>query len=75
MVAEDRGFEPRKVLPPNRISSSGRDGPDRFRLDQQPWPVVAGLGPTALNCTRNCNPGGDPGCGLSLPALHDGVRR
>jgi hypothetical protein len=45
---------------PNRISSSGRDSPDRFRLDQHPWPVLAGLCRTALNCNRNCNPGGDP---------------
>jgi hypothetical protein len=64
LVAEDRGFEPRRVLPPNRISSSGHDSPDRFRLDQHPWPVLAGLCRTALNCNRNCNPGGDPGCGF-----------
>ena len=54
-MAEDRGFEPRRVLPPNRISSSGRGSPDRFRLDQHPWPVLAGLCRTALNCNRNCN--------------------
>jgi len=64
-AAEDRGFEPRRVVTPNRISSSGRDSPDRFRLDQHPWPVLAGLCRTALNCNRNCSPGGDPGCGLS----------
>ena len=65
------GRRPRRFEPdlgerhrPNRISSSGRDSPDRFRLDQHPWPVLAGLCRTALNCNRNCNPGGDPGCGL-----------
>jgi hypothetical protein len=40
---------------PNRISSSGRDSPDRFRLDQDPWSVLVGLCRTALNCSRNCN--------------------
>ena len=75
-AAEDRGdFEPWRVVTPNRISSSGRDSPDRFRLDQHPWPVLAGPCRTALNCNRNGNPGGDPGCGLSLPAVRDGVRR
>ena len=65
-AAEDRGdFEPWRVVTPNRISSSGRDSPDRFRLDQHPWPVLAGPCRTALNCNRNGNPGGDPGCGLS----------
>ena len=39
--AEDRGFEPRRVLPPNRISSAfpvvtGRSGQDR---DRPEWPV------------------------------------
>ena len=50
---------------PNRIGSSVRDSPDRFGLDQRPWPVLAGPCRTALNCNRNCSPGGDPGCGLS----------
>jgi hypothetical protein len=39
-VAEDRGFEPRRVLPPNRISSAfpvvtGRSGNDRDRTEMQ----------------------------------------
>ena len=72
-MAEDRGFDPGGCYHPNRISSSGRDSPDRFRLDQHPWPDLAGLCRTALNCNRNCNPGGDPGYGLSLPAVRDGV--
>src|SRR6516165_10199587 len=38
--AEDRGFEPRRVLPPNRISSAfplvtGRSGNDRDRTELQ----------------------------------------
>jgi hypothetical protein len=35
-AAEDRGFEPRRVVTPNRISSSGRGRPDRFKLDRRP---------------------------------------
>ena len=38
-AAEDRGFEPRRVVTPNRISSSGRGRPESFKLDQRPWPV------------------------------------
>jgi hypothetical protein len=59
---------------PNRISSSGRDSPDRFRLDQHPWPVSAGLCRTALNCNRNYNPAVTLAAVFSLPALRDGVR-
>ena len=33
-AAEDRGFEPRRVVTSNRISSSGHSGPDPFMLDQ-----------------------------------------
>src|SRR6516225_325072 len=40
VIAEDRGFEPRRVLPPNRISSAfplvpGRSGNDRDRPEWQ----------------------------------------
>jgi hypothetical protein len=41
---------------PNRISSSGRDRPDRFKLDQPPWPVLLGRHRTAVNCNPNYNP-------------------
>jgi hypothetical protein len=54
--AEDRGFEPRRVLPPNRISSSGHDCSDRFKLDQPSRPVFPGWCRTVLNCNPNCNP-------------------
>jgi hypothetical protein len=40
---------------PNRISSSGRHGSDRFRLDQRAWSVLPGRRRTALNCNPNCN--------------------
>jgi tetratricopeptide (TPR) repeat protein len=43
-------------LPPNRISSSGQGRPDRFRLDQCPWPVCPGRRGTVWNCNLNCNP-------------------
>ncbi|WP_217708929.1 tyrosine-type recombinase/integrase [Nonomuraea rhodomycinica] len=33
-LAEDRGFEPRMVLPPNRISSSDLDRSNQFNLDR-----------------------------------------
>ena len=41
---------------PNRISSSGRGCPDRFKLDQPSRPVFPGWCRTVLNCNRNCNP-------------------
>ena len=56
-AAEDRGFEPRRVLPPNRISSSGRDCPDRFKLDQLRRPDFPERRGTAVNCNPNCNRG------------------
>jgi hypothetical protein len=34
----------------NRISSSDRGRPDRFNLDQCPWPVLRGPSCTAVNC-------------------------
>ena len=40
---------------PNRISSSGRACPDRFRLDQHLWPVLPGRCCTPLNCSPDCN--------------------
>jgi hypothetical protein len=40
---------------PNRISSSGRRGSDRFRLDQRAWSVLRVRRWTALNCNPNCN--------------------
>jgi hypothetical protein len=40
---------------PNRISSSARGCPDRFNLDQPPWPVFAGWPRTVVNCNPNCN--------------------
>jgi hypothetical protein len=56
-AAEDRGFEPLRVLPPNRISSSGRDCPDRFKLDQLRRPDFPERRGTAMNCNPNCNRG------------------
>jgi len=53
--AEARGFEPRKGVNPNRISSSGHGRPDRFRLDQLPRPVLAERHRTMVNCNPNCN--------------------
>ena len=55
-AAEDRGFEPRRVVTPNRISSSGRHGSDPFMLDQRTRPVLHVPRRTALNCNPNCNP-------------------
>jgi hypothetical protein len=49
-TAEDRGFEPRRVVTPNRISSSGRHGSDPFMLDQHARPVLSARRRTALNC-------------------------
>jgi hypothetical protein len=54
--AEARGFEPRMGVNPNRISSSGHARPDRFSVDQRPWPVLPGRHCTAVNCNPNCNP-------------------
>jgi hypothetical protein len=51
-TAEDRGFEPRRVVTPNRISSADRGRPDQFKLDQRPWPVS--LEPSGM--TSKCNP-------------------
>jgi len=48
--AEARGFEPRKGVNPNRISSSGQYRPDRFNLDQSSWLVPRGPSCTAVNC-------------------------
>ena len=42
---------------PNRISSSGGDGPDWFKLDQLRLPVVSGRRRTVMNCNPNCNRG------------------
>ena len=39
-----------------RISSSGRGGSDRFRLDQRPRSVLPAQRCTLLNCNPNCNP-------------------
>ena len=50
------GFEPRQGVNPNRISSSGRGGSDRFSLDQRPCSVLPGRHRTAVNCNLNCNP-------------------
>ena len=50
---------------PNRISSSGRGSPDRFRLDQRRWPVFPGRHRMRVNCNPNCN----------LGARHPGARR
>jgi hypothetical protein len=41
---------------PNRISSSDRGRPDRFKLDQRASPVCLGRHCTAVNCNPNCNP-------------------
>jgi len=40
---------------PNRISSSGHGCPDRQRLDQRPWLVLAERHCTMVNCNPNCN--------------------
>jgi hypothetical protein len=54
-AAEDRGFEPRRVVTPNRISSSGHNGPDPFMLDQRIRSVLRAPYRTALDCNPNCN--------------------
>jgi hypothetical protein len=41
---------------PNRISSSGRRGPDWFRLDQRLRSIRPEGAHTVLNCNPNCNP-------------------
>jgi hypothetical protein len=45
------------VVNPNRISSSGRGCPDRFKLDQLRRPDFPGRRGTAVNCNPNCNRG------------------
>jgi hypothetical protein len=55
VMAEDRGFEPRMVLPPNGMSSSDPARPDRFNLDQQGSAVSLERRCTALDCNENCN--------------------
>jgi len=40
---------------PNRISSSGRCRPDRFKLDQRSWPVLPGQDRTTVNFNLICN--------------------
>ncbi len=55
MGAEDRGFEPRRVVRPNRISSSGRHRSDPFMLDQRTRSVLRAPCRTALDCNPNCN--------------------
>jgi len=42
---------------PNRISSSGRDCPDRFKLEQLRRPDFPERRGTAVNCNPNCNRG------------------
>jgi hypothetical protein len=54
--AEDRGFEPRMVLPPNRISSSGLSRSKPSYVDRCGWTVLAERDGTAENCNPNCNP-------------------
>jgi hypothetical protein len=44
---------------PNRISSSDRGRPDRFKPDQCPCSILAGRPYKVLNCNLNCNPGRD----------------
>jgi hypothetical protein len=44
------------VAGPNRISSSGRNCSDRFRLDRRVRPVLRERRRVALNCNPNCNP-------------------
>jgi len=46
---------------PNRISSSGRGRPDRFKLDRLRWSVFGGRCCTAVNCNPKCNPWPSPG--------------
>ncbi len=58
--AEARGFEPRKGANPNRISSSDRGRPDRFKLDQLLRLDLPGWRCTAVNCNPNCNPSPRP---------------
>ena len=41
---------PAKGANPNCISSSGHGRPDRFRLDQLSWPVLAERHRTTVNC-------------------------
>ena len=41
---------------PNRISSSGRGCPDRFKLDQSSRAVPTERCRTVSNCNPNCNP-------------------
>ena len=52
---EARRFEPWKGADPNRISSSGRRGPDPFVLDQRTRSVLCAPCCTALDCNPNCN--------------------
>ena len=48
-------LNPAKGANPNCISSSGHGCPDRFRLDQLSWPVLAERHCTMVNCNPNCN--------------------
>ena len=52
-IAQDSNVYGRE---PNRISSSGRGGSDRFRLDQCPRPGCPERYGTVWNCNLNCNP-------------------
>ncbi len=54
--AEDRGFEPRRAVKPNRISSSGRRSSDSFKLGRRARSVLSVRHCTALNCNPNCHP-------------------
>ena len=60
---------------PNRISSSGQSGSDRFGLDQRAWSVLAVRRGTALNCNPNCNHACRWGAlPISFPTCDTGLR-
>ena len=50
-----RRWTTRRAARPNRISSSGRGCPDRFKLDRRRWPVFPGRRCMVVNCNPNCN--------------------
>jgi hypothetical protein len=51
---------------PNRISSSSRSCPDRFKLDQRRWSVFPGRCCTVVSCDPNCVHARHRGHSLSL---------